>query len=486
METDQAATLISEANINELINTYAKAIRSNPVPFVNNVRAELTYAPNSQNYYIYQNHRENQLNLNSDYYKQRQDYNNQLTNHERINQNVKRKKAEISDNISCNISNTTIEKPDQLDSHRKNQSSPKVADKSLSTSRNHQTRTSKFKSLSTNPSETMKPFKPYAKLKDEIAKFFTDISILSTYIDRDDHLIIKTNSSDNQKAIEATNLSTAFAAGLQLIKPQHKFYFAIHNVDLETDLDDSRTKKFLEDEFKVTETKRMTKKSDPSVKFKTIKAMTTDQDVFNKIINDGKIKLFYSNLRISKWNFNDGPNQCFKCLSFGHSHASCTGTQACLRCGEAHAKSDCQLPKDTKAEDFTCINCKKNKLDHKHSAVSRECPAIIANMAKKVSATAKFTRIFSTALTNGSDKPIQNNLDLAKINTAIATNTTNVVLLIVEMFKNLSRVQEDLDTHNPVYTQELISHYLSNVVAERTNAAITEINKDEQKQNDHE
>ncbi len=107
-------------------------------------------------------------------------------------------------------------------------------------------------------------------------------------------------------------------------------------------------------------------------------------------------------------------------------------------------------------------------------------------MAKKVSATAKFTRIYSTALTNGSDKPIQNNLDLAKINAAISTNTTNVVLLIVEMFKNLSRVQEDLDTHNPVYTQELISHYLSNVVAERTNAAITEINKDEQKQNDHE
>jgi len=53
---------------------------------------------------------------------------------------------------------------------------------------------------------------------------------------------------------------------------------------------------------------------------------------------------------------------------------------------------------------------------------SRECPAIIANMAKKVSATAKFTRFF---------QPKQNNLDLAKINAAISTNKTNVVLLII-------------------------------------------------------
>ncbi len=107
-------------------------------------------------------------------------------------------------------------------------------------------------------------------------------------------------------------------------------------------------------------------------------------------------------------------------------------------------------------------------------------------MAKKVSATDKFTRIFSTALTNSSGHPKQNNLDLIKINAAISTNTTNVVLLIIEMFKNLSRIQEDLDAHNPVYTQELISHYLSSAVAERTNAAILEINKDEQKQTDHE
>ncbi|CAG4957986.1 unnamed protein product [Colias eurytheme] len=72
-------------------------------------------------------------------------------------------------------------------------------------------------------------------------------------------------------------------------------------------------------------------------------------------------------VKIEAWRAKKGPAQCHRCQKFRHSSHNCHRQIACVRCGEAHAASECKQPKETPA---TCANC-----GGPHPANNASCPA---------------------------------------------------------------------------------------------------------------
>jgi hypothetical protein len=62
-----------------------------------------------------------------------------------------------------------------------------------------------------------------------------------------------------------------------------------------------------------------------------------------------------------------GPPQCKKCQRFGHTFKTCGMPARCVRCGEAHSHTQCEVAKPAPA---TCANCNGD-----HPANFRGCPA---------------------------------------------------------------------------------------------------------------
>ena len=361
------------------------------------------------------------------------------------------------------------------DLHPFQQSSPKRIDSSFSAANKSKTLTSKFKSLSDKREQTMKPFKDYKNLQTEIKKHFPTTPISSAYIDSEYNLVIKTSTHKDQKQIESTTLISAFTSGLELIIKTPKFYVAIRNVDTDIDLDSTAYKEILRDNYGIVETKRMTART--GEKYKTIKAMTTDREKFEQILSEGQIKLFFSIQPIVKWNFNDGPDQCFKCLKFGHTHRTCNEEQLCLRCGGNHTKNDCKLKE---GDPLTCANCKVKNLPHTHAAVSKSCPSIIARMNLRTKTTSTYVRKFSDAITS---TPHKHNFPecshaLVKLANSNQTQMANLILLFIEMFKNINSVQDDLDKPDPTYTVDLLKHYLTDNLSNQVLDSLKAINKE--------
>jgi hypothetical protein len=181
-----------------------------------------------------------------------------------------------------------------------------------------------LKSKSADPKSTMEKFKDFSRLRNQIKNCFDDIKIQSCFIDRSYNLVIKLEN-EQQKASILSKLALDttrkfFDEGLEQIVKIPKYFFAIHNVDTSIDLDTYTD--VLANKYKITELTRMTKKSS-NEPFRTIKAATSDLKTYNEIINEGRIKIYYSSLKVSKWNFTENADQCFKCLIFGHHSSNC-------------------------------------------------------------------------------------------------------------------------------------------------------------------
>ncbi|GFT55598.1 nucleic-acid-binding protein from transposon X-element [Trichonephila clavipes] len=62
-----------------------------------------------------------------------------------------------------------------------------------------------------------------------------------------------------------------------------------------------------------------------------------------------------------------GITQCYKCQTFNHTASNCHIKPRCLKCGEAHPTSECQIQR---VENMYCINCKS----YGHMANYTKCP----------------------------------------------------------------------------------------------------------------
>ena len=254
--------------------------------------------------------------------------------------------------------------------------------------------TSKFKSLCTDPKNTMLPYRDYFNLQKEIAKHFTTTCISSAHIDQ-------------------TNIVT---------------------------------KK---------------DKDGKSIELRTIKAWVQDSDKYERIIQAGRIKFFLTSKRAERWNFKDRPDQCFKCLQFGHTNMTCRSTQKCLRCGGDDHRTECQLIEGDK---LTCLNCKSRNLTHDHAAVSKSCPILAERVKNKEQVGSKFVREYSNAISNNQpgssiDTAVMAKVQLNQVQNNL--NSANVILLMMELFKNINKVQMDVNNEKQSYVPDLVTHYLN-------------------------
>lgn len=127
---------------------------------------------------------------------------------------------------------------------------------------------------------------------------------------------------------------------------------------------------YMLENFNIVKMMRIIKKStnEPT---NLIKAIVNDKEKFEKIINEKKIKIGNSYVRISRWKFGQQLIQCFHCQKLGHNKHSCpyiNNKPTCLRCNGEHEHKNCRIVDPTL---FKCANCGGN-----HPAVSKQCPSI--------------------------------------------------------------------------------------------------------------
>ncbi|GFX84187.1 PRE_C2HC domain-containing protein [Trichonephila clavipes] len=77
-------------------------------------------------------------------------------------------------------------------------------------------------------------------------------------------------------------------------------------------------------------------------------------------------KLSYFNVTVEAYDSKE-VTQCYKCQQFNHMASNCHIKPKCLKCGEAHQTSDCQIDK---VETMYCVNCET----YGHMANYSKCP----------------------------------------------------------------------------------------------------------------
>ena len=114
---------------------------------------------------------------------------------------------------------------------------------------------------------------------------------------------------------------------------------------------------------------RIIKKSTKE-KCNIIKATVNDKNIFDKMVEKGRIPIGYTMVRVKPWHFGTQINQCLNCCKFGHSSIGCKNSEICLRCSGSHSYKTC--PVINKAN-YICANC-----NGCHAACSKSCPVMIS------------------------------------------------------------------------------------------------------------
>ncbi len=310
----------------------------------------------------------------------------------------------------------------------------------------------------------MEKFKDFSRLRTQIKNCFDDIKIQSCFIDRNYNLVIKLENEQQKEAIlsklaQDTNRKF-FDEGLEQIFKIPKYFFAIHNVDTSIDVD--TYKDVLATKYKITELTRMTKKSS-NEPLRTIKAATSDLNTYNEIINEGRIKIYYSSLKVSKWNFTENADQCFKCLSFGHHSSNCQfkGTR-CLRCaGTDHTHNTCSV---TDPSHYKCFNCKGQ-----HAACSKSCQMIQDRIEQKNKLIDKHI-LRNSGLTTRISSTNQNNTaqsTLPLVENYMSEQFFKFICLIMDILRNLNAIVDELEQNSGDTLINLINTHLGSALARK-------------------
>ncbi|RNA06376.1 hypothetical protein BpHYR1_037258, partial [Brachionus plicatilis] len=168
----------------------------------------------------------------------------------------------------------------------------------------------------TRRSPMVAPCTLHIKIYCKEKKLKPNVSLITVYINKNDELIIKTDDQNEAKELKQWP-PNAFEFGIYEVVKTKKFYLALHDVDVKFDIESERVKQRLKQEYDIDNTLRMVKKS-TGQKLELVKIVTSNQEKFNQMINDKKIRLGSSIVRVSPWRFGVTPDQCFKCLEFGH------------------------------------------------------------------------------------------------------------------------------------------------------------------------
>ena len=104
----------------------------------------------------------------------------------------------------------------------------------------------------------MSEFKNFFKLKKELKVQLPNIIPKAAYINKDNELIIKANSSDDYEIITKEDWTKkAFVTGITKKKNDLKLYLAILNIDTDFDVEDDVNKQEMFDEYKINKMTRI-------------------------------------------------------------------------------------------------------------------------------------------------------------------------------------------------------------------------------------
>ena len=208
-------------------------------------------------------------------------------------------------------------------------------------------------------------FKTSVSISNEISKWKPACkSITNAFLNRDNHLIIKTTSEEDIVELNKPWSNEAFTNGIQIIQKKTFFFAAINNIDPQEDLDDVKIVDYLQEKYGIIKLTRLLKKSQNNMPLKTVKIVSNNKEKFDMMLKEG-IKLGYTRFKVTEWRFENGPIQCMNCQYFGHKSATCTKNKRCLICAqEGHTHKEC-----TNKDSIKCCNCGGS-----HAASSRNCP----------------------------------------------------------------------------------------------------------------
>ncbi|RNA33426.1 ATP-dependent DNA helicase PIF1, partial [Brachionus plicatilis] len=167
----------------------------------------------------------------------------------------------------------------------------------------------------------------------------------------------------------------AFDVGIELINKNAKFFIALHKVDPDFNIEDEETKQYLKVNYNIDNVMRVKKKGENGLPTDTVKAIVLDRASYEKLIDEKKLRIGYTYIRVSAWRFGTKPTQCFNCNQLTHRTEDCKNDKSCLRCGsKEHTHKSCPI---SKPNEYFCTNCN----EHGHTAVSKICTKL--NEAKK-------------------------------------------------------------------------------------------------------
>ena len=107
---------------------------------------------------------------------------------------------------------------------------------------------------------------------------------------------------------------------------------------------------------------------------------------------------------------------------------------------------------------------------------------MIAHMSKKTTSTNNVVRKYSEAASNNLGTNLLNNRAIVNINQRNSSNMQKMVLLFLEMFKNINDVQSDLESENPTYIPGIIKYYLGEDTGNQIIDSLIAINQNEKEQ----
>jgi hypothetical protein len=319
----------------------------------------------------------------------------------------------------------------------------------------------------------------YVKLFNELKRCKPEAKINNAYINSRDQLIIKTDSENDYHYLSSDWDPKAFEHGVTKLINEPKFFIAIYDVKNSFDVNDPDNKKFMLDNYNVTNMLRITKKS-TNTPTELIKAIINNKETFDHITGLKKIKIGHSYVKVAPWKFDLQPDQCYHCQKIGHLKATCPDInqmQTCVRCAKQHP-----LPcKITNSAEFKCVNCLQN-----HASCSKSCPKLMEEAKrKKTLLEQKMTKKSQQYTRVPSAQPVQTNKPIENQNN---NQMLNLILFVIEIIKNFAKFQESID-NDPSEVGKLVTNFFgpsfAKTIENQLNQEITNNLMDEDLQDEY-
>ena len=215
-----------------------------------------------------------------------------------------------------------------------------------------------------------KKFNSSVLIKEEIAKFYKEITIKHCYQLVRGGIAIHVEDKESEEILLKPWPTGAFGTDKKLIshRPSSTNKKSIVIKQVESQIEHKEICEYLKTTYKETDiiTRRFYKNRNPL----PIVKVTASVNLVNQWINQ-EIQVFGQTKPCEAYKFRYIPTRCYRCQRFGHTAKICFGLLRCAKCGKEHLTQDCE------ETTHHCVNCKGD-----HPAYDSHCPSFITRQKK--------------------------------------------------------------------------------------------------------